>query len=150
MHITDGNLSVVETSSTVSAQSASASCSYRHQSAVEASILSAVRKPRDLRARAKRRGREEEGKERALRINTHTSTGGKAWCEWRCKPYGTIKPYNSHLVQQAVGVRTQVCSLPRVLLDTLMHGCLPNHRSSPRPPALLPCPARSLCPSGHV
>lgn len=74
---------------------------------------------------------EEEGKERALRINTHTSTGGKTWCERRCKPYGTIKPYTSHLVQQAVGVRTQVCSLPRVLLDTLMHGCLPNHRSPP-------------------
>ncbi|KAL1255941.1 hypothetical protein QQF64_014002 [Cirrhinus molitorella] len=79
---------------------------------------------------------DEEGKERALRINTHMSTGGKTWCERRCKPYGTIKPYTSHLVQRAVGVRTRVCSLPRVLLDTLMHGCLPNHRSSPRPPAL--------------
>lgn len=79
---------------------------------------------------------EEEGKERAFRINTHTSTGGKTWCERRCKPYGTIKPYTSHLVQQAVGVRTQVCSLPRVLLNTLMHGCLTNHRSSPHPPGL--------------
>ncbi|KAL0166119.1 hypothetical protein M9458_037963, partial [Cirrhinus mrigala] len=80
--------------------------------------------------------REEEGKQRALRINTHTSTGGKTWCERRCKPYGTIKPYTSHLVQRAMGVRTRVCFLPRVFLDTLMHGCLPNHRSSPRPPAL--------------
>lgn len=130
MHITDGYLSVVGTLSTISAQSASASCSYQHQSAAEATILSAVRKPRDLRERARRRGR------RALRINTHMSTGGKTWCEWRCKPYGTIKPYTSHLVQRAVGVHTQVCSLPCVLLDTLMHGCLPNHHSSPRPPAL--------------
>lgn len=87
---------------------------------------------------------EEEGKERALRINIHTSTGGKTWCERRCKPYGTIKPYTSHLVQQAMGVRTRVCSHPP------RHSCTAAFLITAPRPALLPCPAQSLCPSGHV